>query len=304
LALGSDHGQPSTRRTLRRCIRVDRRLVGRRGVGKESAARAGEGAAEPSPDAGRTKDRLENKLHALVCEGRLGLASAQRQEYVLVESKLDSEFGHDQLLRYASALVARDEPNCVLVTLTKQFAHRDESLVAYCSANGLTLLQQRWQEMAPALSAVGDDIAREFVEMLTKERLVMPQALVPDDWLGWNRGAEVLDRLKTMVEEARPALAGIHPGLRSSGRVGLTHRWVYTLMKSPTLELALGFWSHATSEGARRLVSCVLQKQRVSAQKRACVGQRSDLKAARSSDVNSSGSSHAAKWPPFSTSLK
>ena len=32
--------------------------------------------------------------------------------------------------------------------------------------------------------------------------------------------------------------------------------------------------------------------------------QRSERKAARTSVVNSSGSSHAAKWPPFSTSLK
>jgi hypothetical protein len=31
---------------------------------------------------------------------------------------------------------------------------------------------------------------------------------------------------------------------------------------------------------------------------------RSDLKAARISVEKSSGSSHAAKWPPFSTSLK
>ena len=32
--------------------------------------------------------------------------------------------------------------------------------------------------------------------------------------------------------------------------------------------------------------------------------QRSDLNASRSSDEKSSGSSHAAKWPPLSTSLK
>jgi hypothetical protein len=32
------------------------------------------------PWGARTKDRLENRLHLLVCEGRLGLASAQRQE--------------------------------------------------------------------------------------------------------------------------------------------------------------------------------------------------------------------------------
>src|SRR5439155_20852712 len=38
----------------------------------------------PEPYAGRwgarTKDVLENRLHELVCEGRLSLASAQRQE--------------------------------------------------------------------------------------------------------------------------------------------------------------------------------------------------------------------------------
>jgi hypothetical protein len=33
-----------------------------------------------NPWGARTKDRLENKLHALVCAGRLTLASAQRQE--------------------------------------------------------------------------------------------------------------------------------------------------------------------------------------------------------------------------------
>jgi hypothetical protein len=33
-----------------------------------------------NPWGARTKDRLENKLHALVCAGRLALASAQRQE--------------------------------------------------------------------------------------------------------------------------------------------------------------------------------------------------------------------------------
>jgi hypothetical protein len=42
--------------------------------------------------------------------------------------------------------------------------------------------------------------------------------------------------------------------------------------------------------------------QFVRAAKRA--GQRRDLKAARSSDENSSGSSQAAKWPPLSASLK
>ena len=34
------------------------------------------------------------------------------------------------------------------------------------------------------------------------------------------------------------------------------------------------------------------------------VNQRRDLNAARSSLAKSSGSSHAAKWPPLSTSLK
>ena len=33
-----------------------------------------------NPWGARTKDRLEGKLHALVCSGRLSLASAQRQE--------------------------------------------------------------------------------------------------------------------------------------------------------------------------------------------------------------------------------
>ena len=33
-----------------------------------------------NPWGARTKDRLENKLHQLVCDGRIGLASAQRQE--------------------------------------------------------------------------------------------------------------------------------------------------------------------------------------------------------------------------------
>jgi hypothetical protein len=37
-------------------------------------------AASASSVPFRRKDRLENRLHQLVCEGRLGLASAQRQE--------------------------------------------------------------------------------------------------------------------------------------------------------------------------------------------------------------------------------
>jgi hypothetical protein len=36
----------------------------------------------------------------------------------------------------------------------------------------------------------------------------------------------------------------------------------------------------------------------------ACVTYRSDLNAARTSPANKSGSSHAAKWPPLSTSWK
>jgi MMPL family len=46
------------------------------------------------------------------------------------------------------------------------------------------------------------------------------------------------------------------------------------------------------------------ERRRTGARRSRTPAQRSDLNAARSSDEKSSGSSHAAKWPPRSTSLK
>lgn len=170
--------------------------------------------------------------------------------YMLVACKSIAEFHHDHLQRYASFLSTRREPNRTLLTLTKEHADVGESVRAFCSARGLRIVQQRWQEMAPALSAAitNDGIVSEFVDMLLDEKLVTPAAFGEDDWQAWNHGAEVLERLTSFVEEVRPALQAIYPALEATGRVAQTHRWVYTLLKCPAIELALGFWANASPQ--------------------------------------------------------
>ena len=93
--------------------------------------------------------------------------------------------------------------------------------------------------MASGVSSEG--ITREFVDLLKEMKLLMPDALAHEDWLEWNRAAQTMKRLKTLLDEARPALQSIQSGLISPGPGGLSHVAAYTRVQSPTLHLLLGF---------------------------------------------------------------
>jgi hypothetical protein len=111
--------------------------------------------------------------------GRLDAILELEELVVVIESKLSSEYGPDQLRRYLDWLGKSPANNKVLMTLTAADApwHPDE--VKHAAELGISVSTKRWEELHVALESslgsldgIPERLITEFVDMLTQEGLI------------------------------------------------------------------------------------------------------------------------------------
>jgi hypothetical protein len=167
---------------------------------------------------------------------------------VVVESKLGAGLGDSQLTSYIGHLAHRETPLRALVTLTRDPASWSGAVDDIARTADVRLVSARWQSFAGVIADPTEDgVAGDFVRMLIAEGLVEPAPFTRDDWGAWNSGAHVLSRLETLLGESRPLLERLSPGLKATGRYGLSTRWIYRLLSSPRVSIGVGFSANGSS---------------------------------------------------------
>lgn len=130
--------------------------------------------------------------HSIAGVGRLDLFLVGPRLRVIVESKLGSGWGHDQLGRYLRWLGERrdDAELAGLLTLTRRAADWPKADVDFANARGIAARPARWEDLHQLLEErmeqvqpadLSNRIVRDFLDMLAAEDLVPVRALTPDD---------------------------------------------------------------------------------------------------------------------------
>jgi len=196
---------------------------------------------------------------------------------VIVESKLDSGLGDTQLDDYLEYLELEEHTllDRHLVVLTKAPTasprHAERAL-----ASGISYVETRWQDMTDAMrDSYGDGLANDFVQLLTREGLVKPPALMDRDWAAWNRGFDVALRVDGFLSELTPI--ALERYKLDNVSAGSTKRWLYRLWKSPQVQLGLGFGASASDNNANSepiVFSMCWNAERTKDQAKAAIGGR------------------------------
>ncbi len=155
-------------------------------------------------DVGEADDDLTISTQHVIADGRLDAFVSSSTVALVIESKLDSSYGDDQLTRYLAWLhrefAAR--PFRGLMTLTARAAPWPQRDLDFASGNGIHAQARLWEELHAVLASaalseenLATRLVREFLDMLTAEQLVPTQPLTADD-LGtaWADSSRVVQR--------------------------------------------------------------------------------------------------------------
>lgn len=157
----------------------------------------------------------------------------------LVESKLGSGFGRDQVDSYLSYL-GEQGGRRALVLLTQRHESVDPRDDATAQRLGVRLILRRWQEVADDLGEPGEEtLAGDFIQLLIREGLVKPDPLRASDWNAWNAGYNVELRLDALLAELDPHVVRLLPG--SKGRSGASKLWTWRVWSSKAVDIGLAF---------------------------------------------------------------
>lgn len=160
---------------------------------------------------------------------------------ILVEFKLGSEEGPRQLFDYVTHLAeGRSESVRALVYVTPRREEWPRGVRAAARRGKVMLRMFRWQDMV-SLLASSDGLAHEFLGLLEQERLVMPEPLTTTDFGAWTIGVSTVERLRALLEEARPELIKLAPGYRKSGPQSTNPYYIYRLHSFEQLQFGVGF---------------------------------------------------------------
>ena len=168
--------------------------------------------------------------HGIV-DGRLDAYLTGPGFALVVESKLRSDYGADQLRRYASWLSsgAVAQRQRALMTLTEREAPWPPDDVAYAAQRQIRGGARRWQDLHRALEPVAEDpgmdplaarLVRDFLEMLSEEGLIPVQPLTTTE-LGPARAAAwtLVRRYREFFHACKTRIAKL------SGADALSNSW-------------------------------------------------------------------------------
>lgn len=152
-----------------------------------------------------------------VAKGRLDALFVGPTFALVVESKIDSGFGDDQIARYLSWL-AREHGHRQrrgLMTLT---AHPAEWDLEDARRLGVTGSAHRWEELhevlepiaaAPDREPLSSRLVSEFLEMLEEENLIPMKPLEPAEYETWRHASGSVRRFHEYFRECKAAIAEV-----------------------------------------------------------------------------------------------
>lgn len=174
---------------------------------------------------------LVTTQYAIAGVGRLDALLEGGNRRVVVESKLGTGYGQDQIRRYLRwlALTTQSASRAALMTLTARsvaWSEEDEQLAA---DEGITAAARRWEDLSRLLDrlaasydgdSLGARMVREFLEMLADEGLVPVSPLTPSE-LGtsWADAWRIISRYRDFFHACKDAIGD---GL---GAVMIPNRW-------------------------------------------------------------------------------
>ena len=170
---------------------------------------------------GLSADLTVTTQHA-IAKGRLDALLRSESSVLIIETKVDSVYGDDQIRRYLEWL--RDEVDDVplrgLMTLTARAAPWSPADHELAAAHDIAVAERLWEELHAALAPVvaedgnlSSKLVREFLEMLAAEGLVPTQPLTTtelgtlwaDSWLVIRRYRDFFHACKDQIAEALDA---------------------------------------------------------------------------------------------------
>jgi hypothetical protein len=170
---------------------------------------------------------------------------------VVVESKLGADLSDQQVAAYLAHLGSRNEGVRALITLTKNPVKWDPALDNVAEQQGVALVKARWRDVTAVIEDQDEEtgMAADFATMLIEEGLVRPDPIVASEWMTWNVGSTVLERLSIILKEAKPDLERLAEGLKATPANAINERWVYRMFNGERISLFVGF---AANESASR----------------------------------------------------
>ncbi len=192
--------------------------------------------------------------------GRLDAVLTAPPLVVVVESKLQSDYGADQLSKYLDWIAAEhaERDRRALMTLTRADAPWPASDAERARELGIVPAPRRWEQLhdllapianEPTRDAVAARLVREFLDMLTEEGLIPMKELAGDE-LGdaWSKSRAVIIRYHDFFRACKAAIAEQLGGEASSNSrsASVDYTWQDFLLPSG-VRVVVGIWY--TDEG-------------------------------------------------------
>ncbi len=189
-----------------------------------------------------------------IAQGRLDAFLSSKSVALVVESKLGSSYQDGQLTKYLEWLDTEfaERPFRGLLTLTATAAPWPAVDTEFAAARGIHAQARLWEELHEALApAIGDEdlpgqLVSEFLEMLSKEKLVPMEPLIGNELeTAWSDSWRVISRYRDFFHACKEAIRE-------------------ALDASPTSKSDRGDWfwqDHVLQSGARLVVGIYLSDE-------------------------------------------
>ncbi len=181
---------------------------------------------------------LDAKTQQIIAAGRLDAVVTTDETIVVVESKLQSAYGQDQLSRYLDWLATdhRAPDNRCLMTLTEQQAPWPGPDVLHAEDVGVKWSARRWEDLYVALDEstlepmpdVSQRLVQEFRDMLNEEGLVPMKPLEGDELVdAWSRSNVMIGRYHEYFRACQDSVAKALSAKPHSNRSSAAPGYIY-----------------------------------------------------------------------------
>lgn len=204
-----------------------------------------------------------------IVEGRLDALLESEDLLIVVESKLNADYGDVQLQKYLDWLGDNASGRCAaLMTLTAKDAPWPEDAVARAEQLAVCAMRRRWADLYELLASVVDQgpeplsarLVEEFVDMMKEENLVPVKPLEADELVDlWSRSDTLIRRFHDYFRACKDDIGKAMRSSPKSNRTPSAQSYIYQEFATAAGELiTVGFESSDTGLVRRPLRSPTL----------------------------------------------